>query len=66
MAEGNTSALEIFQVTKSLEIRRCSFSNFYQTEDAFSGASEKINVPDGWEESLDECCLRHAREWNLE
>ena len=66
MAEGNTSALEIFQVATILEKRRSGFPNFDQTEDAFSRASEEINVADGWEESLDESCLSHAGEWKLE
>ena len=43
-----------------------TFPNFNQTEDAFRRASKKINVADGWEEILDETCLRHAGKWKLE
>ena len=66
MAEGNTSALEIFQVVRTLEERRSGLPDFDQTVDALRRASEEITVADIWEESLDESCLSHAREWKLE
>ena len=66
VAEGEAGALEILNASDGFGNGRKSLPNFSQTCYGFTRASEKINVPNGWDESLDKGCLGHAGEWKLD